>query len=335
MMGRNAQYYLFAWMAYMAFSMLAFPYLRVTVMLASIPLTMLGAWFFRYKGALATTALTIPYHYMLLHVHTNDPFVLIETLNPFGIGSQLLFSLSTALLKSNQLRYLKLNNELELIVEERTNDLRELTDHLVNMEYIDRSIITSGLLDDPQDLLKKMLQSSTLLCLILEDRKFPEVNNARIIKKHIQQCMAQLTEFMHESITGTDSATLLENINKLANKMMLLGGGQLAIAVEGEWVNPDREATLQIHNIVSEAVSNAIRHAKATEISIGCTSNLDSTTIVVENNGENLPENMQEGMGLPLMRYRARRIHATLSIEGAPDARTRVAVTLPKNGAEP
>ena len=54
--------YLLAWLIYIGFSLLAFPFLRITVMLFSIPLSMAGGWLYRYKGALVTTAMSIPYH---------------------------------------------------------------------------------------------------------------------------------------------------------------------------------------------------------------------------------------------------------------------------------
>lgn len=327
---RKLQLYLLAWGAYIAASMLGYPYLRITVMLFSIPFTMLGGWLYSYKGALITTALTIPYHYLLLNVHSDNPSVLIEAVNPFGIGSLIVFSLCTALFRTLKQRYQKLNNELELIVEERTTDLRQLSDHLIKMQDIDRSIITSGLLDNPLELLESMQDSSSHLCIYLEEKKHPERGNAEIVHNHIQQCIVKLAGLMNESEIVSDSgATLRENVDKLSAKMMNLRGGSLNIALEGKWNHLDQEVTLQLHNIIGEAMANAIRHAHASQITIGFECEPDRVIITIENDGKTFPSQPREGMGLPLMRHRAISIGGTLTIEGGPGQRTRVICTVP------
>ena len=77
--------YLTSWMAYLGFAFLAFPNLQITVMLYSIPLTMLGGWLYIYKGALLTTFATVPVHFILLNHYSDDPSVIFEAFNPFGI----------------------------------------------------------------------------------------------------------------------------------------------------------------------------------------------------------------------------------------------------------
>ena len=323
------QLYFLAWGAYIAASMLGYPYLRITIMLFSIPLTMLGGLFYSYKGALVTTALTIPYHYLLLSVYSDDAAVLIEAVNPFGIGSQLAFSLGSALLQSIEQRYQKLNDELESIVAERTGDLHQLADYLINIKYVDRSIIASGLLDHALAALESMQEASAHLCISLNEKEHPEVDNAEIVQKHIHQCRDRLREFMNKSESTSDpGATLRETVEKLSEKMMRLGGG-LNIALKGQWNPLDEDVTLQLYSIVGEAVANAIRHAKAREIRIECRHDPLNTTICVENDGAALPDRLQEGMGIPLMRHRARSIGGTLVLEGGSDRRTRVICTVP------
>ena len=330
MKNRKLHLYILTWMAYITFSMLVFPFLSITVMLFSIPLTMMGGWLYRYKGALATTAAITPYHYLMLNIHSNDPSVISEAFNPLGIASLMVFSLSTALLKSLRQRYNKLNAELEHIVALRTNDLRQLADHLLEIRFIDRSMITSGLLDNPLELLENMQKSSSLLCTHLEEGGHPEEGNAKTVDMHIQQCMEHLTDFINETEDApVPDATLREQVGKLSEKMMRLGGGGLNITRDGRCDQLDKEVTHQLYRIISEAVANAIRHAKATEIKIRCRQDPLGTTICVENNGLTLPDRYQEGMGLPLMRHRAMSIGGTLTIEGGTSQRTRVICTIP------
>jgi len=330
MKNRNLQLYILAWLVYIIFSLLGIPYMRITVMLFSIPLGMLGGWLYSYKGALITTVLLTPYHYLLLSVHSDNPAILIEAVNPFGIGSLLAFSLGAALLHSTDQRYHKLNAELEHIVAERTADLRHLADYLLKMKDIDRGIITSGLLDNPVELLTSIKNTSSRLCALLEEQKHAGANNAKAVHGHIQQCMEKLTEFLTASNSGSDpDVTPRENIDKLAEKMMCLGGGKVNIAHGGQWDHLDEKVAHQLYCIISEAVANAIRHANSTEIRIECRHDSRVTTICVENDGSCFPTRLQEGMGLPLMRHRAISIGGRLNIEGGPGKRTRVICTVP------
>lgn len=325
--------YALAWGTYIIFSMMAFPFLRITVMLFSIPLTMLGGWLYRYKGALITTALTIPYHHLLLNAHSTAQSPVSEVLNPFGIGSQLIFSLCAAILISFKQRYHKLNNDLEQIVAERTNDLHQLADHLIKMEDIDRSIITSGLLDDPFKQLELMQETSKLLYDHLNDQGHPETKNAQVIRRYIEQCRNQLTELINEAGTGIKpTETLQKGIKELSDEMVRLARGKLKISLAGAWEMNDRMTALQVYNIVSEAVANAVRHAHAKEITLECQPGHVKSTIIVENDGDPFPSKPREGMGLPLMRYRARSIGGSLTIQGGKNQRTRVICTIPHGG---
>jgi signal transduction histidine kinase len=142
--------------------------------------------------------------------------------------------------------------------------------------------------------------------------------------------MENLTDFMSEAedVTGR-GATLSEYVEKLSEKMMHLSGGGLNITMDGTCDYFDEEVTYQLNGIISEAVANAIRHAKATEIKIQCRQDPLGTTICVENDGLPLPDRYQEGMGLPLMRHRAMSIGGSLRIEGGPGQRTRLTCTVP------
>jgi signal transduction histidine kinase len=135
-----------------------------------------------------------------------------------------------------------------------------------------------------------------------------------------------------EDVTDSD-ATLRENVEKLSEKMMHLGRRGLSIFMDGECAHLEKEVAHHLYHIISEAVANAIRHAKAAEISIQCRQTSSGTTIFVENDGKTLPERYQEGMGLPLMRHRAKSIGGSLNITGGPGQRTRLTCTVPLGAA--
>jgi PAS domain S-box-containing protein len=93
----------------------------------------------------------------------------------------------------------------------------------------------------------------------------------------------------------------------------------------------DNETATHLYYIAREAVSNAMRHGKATMVRIQLEVDGDWGTLSIINNGKNMPENGSEnkdmGMGIRIMRYRAEVVHGNLKIGPAPNSRTGVAVT--------
>jgi glucose-6-phosphate-specific signal transduction histidine kinase len=324
--------YFSTWSLYIIFSLSAFPFLKITVMLFSIPLTMLGGWLFRYKGALITTFLTIPYHYFMLHHHTDAPEVLLEAFNPFGIGTQLCFSLGTALLKSTQLRYQKLNTSLETIVQERTKDLTQLTDHLIEIKEEQFSLTTTGLLNEPLGILNDMAVTSKQLALQLKNINHQGHREAETIEDLIRLCIQQLNSIDHETAPLSQNTSTRDGPNKkLIQQFDALSGSKTNIHVEGNWSMIGHETLQDIHPIIHEAVTNALRHASPTQISINIENDPSVFIVSIENDGKPMPSGSNDGMGISLMQYRARRMGASISFDTKTPHKTRVVCSIPRN----
>ena len=87
---------------------------------------------------------------------------------------------------------------------------------------------------------------------------------------------------------------------------------------------PDVE--LAIYRVAQEALTNAMRHSKATEVSVSFVRQADALVLTVTDNGTGLGEDLLEGGGLTGMRERAMLIGAELTIDSV--AEGGVAVTL-------
>lgn len=83
---------------------------------------------------------------------------------------------------------------------------------------------------------------------------------------------------------------------------------------------------VEVFRIAQEAVSNAIKHAKATRISIFFEADANQVTLRIEDNGGGFSrlDHGNKGMGLHIMRYRARIIGANWVIDSNPDGGTLV-----------
>ena len=99
---------------------------------------------------------------------------------------------------------------------------------------------------------------------------------------------------------------------------------------------PATRAATAIHlfRIAQEAVTNAVKHAKAGEIRIQLTADAQRITVQVADDGQGLPAAPPDGMGLHIMEYRARIIGGELSIRPGPHGGTVVTGSLPLFGGK-
>lgn len=89
----------------------------------------------------------------------------------------------------------------------------------------------------------------------------------------------------------------------------------------------DNPTAIHLYRIAQESVQNAIRHGKATRVVIVLSATADAVTLGVKDNGHGFPQVLPEtrGMGLEIMKYRARTIGGQLSHK--PDARKGTVLT--------
>jgi len=78
----------------------------------------------------------------------------------------------------------------------------------------------------------------------------------------------------------------------------------------------DPAAARHIYRIAQEAVTNAVKHGKAVNITIDLSSTPDNCVLRVKNDGRNFPKVLlrKTGLGLRIMGYRAEMIGGTLNI---------------------
>jgi glucose-6-phosphate-specific signal transduction histidine kinase len=327
--------YVAAWLLYLTFIFALFPELKITVMLFSIPLTMLGGWLYLYRGAVITTLATIPVHYLLLSFYSNDPAIIAEALNPFGIASQVLFSCCTALLKSSQNKYNRLNETLEETVAERTQDLEDLANYLIDARNLENRVLNASLLEMPHKELQNMLITSEMLEQKLNTGNHPRVSDAQTICTIIHTCLNQLEAIeKHTSPNIISTDRLQDAIALMTQQIEPVSTAKIQCLENPEWDRISADKKTGIYEIIFEAVSNAVRHAQPAAITIGLETTETETVVYVENDGKPFMTGAKEGMGLPLMRYRAGKIGGSLSVAPTSMNLTRITCTLPADPIE-
>jgi two-component system sensor histidine kinase UhpB len=93
---------------------------------------------------------------------------------------------------------------------------------------------------------------------------------------------------------------------------------------------PDVE--LAVYRIAQEALTNAVRHADASEVAVSLRCEGGDLLLSVKDDGEGLPEHVIAGAGLTGMRERAMLIGASLDIESSPGGGVEVTLRLALNG---
>lgn len=92
-------------------------------------------------------------------------------------------------------------------------------------------------------------------------------------------------------------------------------------------------AATHLYRIAQEAVSNALKHGKASEVSIRLELDGSRIRLTIQDNGSGFAASKvsRDGMGLHIMQYRAGMLGGTLTVEGNPAGGTRVVCLVPEN----
>jgi signal transduction histidine kinase len=95
------------------------------------------------------------------------------------------------------------------------------------------------------------------------------------------------------------------------------------------------EQALHLLNLVREALSNSLRHGRATRVTVSFKLLSRSIRLMVADNGRGFPPDRAEGVGRGLanMAARAQRMGGRFAVQSKPKEGTRITVELPKEGA--
>jgi len=160
----------------------------------------------------------------------------------------------------------------------------------------------------------------------LHESALPEAAEADALVQLLNDATAQTRSLAH----GLDPAVEVQAFSVLLEKLALNTAHLFRIACR--FVNtttaPIESAPIarNLYFIAQEAVNNAIRHGRATDIEIALSSETETLTLTVRDNGRSFgrrdPAN--SGMGIRIMQHRAAAIGATMEIAAQPAGGTAV-----------
>lgn len=223
------------------------------------------------------------------------------------------------------------HEELELRVEKRTADLKaanqklhdvleerkQLENELLEIAENERRRIGFDLHDDLGQKLTGMLLIARALEQRLTRKHDSESEEAKRICELIEQSVHHTHNLAHHfsSIDAT-GGDLAEVLNGLAATVVKMFGIPCEFTVKGEIPELPENTNAQFYKIAQEAISNAIKHGKASCVWMSVVSSPQRLVFTIRNDGVPFspPANPKARMGLRTMNYRANTIGATFEI---------------------
>ena len=129
-----------------------------------------------------------------------------------------------------------------------------------------------------------------------------------------------------------DAGGLMAALEQLVASTERRTGISCRFQCDGQVTVEDNDAATELYRIAQEAMSNAVKHARARhiELELACEKR-DRICLCVRDDGVGLPPDLSrtEGIGLRIMQHRADLIGATLKVRRAEGGGTEIMCTAP------
>ena len=146
--------------------------------------------------------------------------------------------------------------------------------------------------------------------------------------KLLQNAVVQTRDLAHELVPAQLSRLgLVLALESLAQSVARMHGLTCRFQFHGGSPNWDEQIAMNLYRIAQEAINNATRHGKARNILVFLDAIDHSISLRVSDDGVGISDSYLEGMGLTIMRYRARSIGGELTIERRNGTGTTVSCT--------
>ena len=207
-------------------------------------------------------------------------------------------------------------------------EMRQLEREIVGVSEYEQQRIGQDLHDGLCQQLAAIGCAARALADDLEARSIPEAKDAESIELALQTAVSEARSLargifpVHVDRTGLSTA-----LSELAETTSRMAGIPIEVAEWSEVHVADPEVAMHLYRIAQEAVSNAVKHSNAEEITITLRAMGDVLELRVEDDGKGLPRRAAgtaPGMGLKTMRYRAQALGAELEIEPRPEGGTSI-----------
>ena len=156
-----------------------------------------------------------------------------------------------------------------------------------------------------------------------------QAEQLQLLRESITSVVAEVRRSvltLRSAVDGSES--LGAAIGGMARHLSALSGVPIKVTVDEGTVRLRPEVEAELMRITQEALNNAVRHARATQIDVVCQVNPPDVAISVRDNGRGLQGKRGDSHGLEIMHERARLAGADLEIADHPDGGALVSVRI-------
>lgn len=206
------------------------------------------------------------------------------------------------------------------------------------LEISDRQMLSLG--QDVHDGLGQHLTGigflSKVLAQSLEAKQLPEADDAKQVASLVMEAMRETRALARGLHPVEDQPTgLMTALQEFAAQVRSLYNVECTVECRRPVEIADSVMATHLYRIAQEAVTNAVKHGAPNSVLIALSAVTGWILLIVKDDGRGIPNDFDphKGMGLNIMRYRARVIGATVEVENDPDGGVLVTVTVPHPAA--
>ena len=248
-------------------------------------------------------------------------------------GSLALGSIIAFLLFKNTKRKQKLaEQQKELKTQKLATVLKEqeLTsiDAMIEGQEKERQRIANDLHDD----LGGLMATVKLHFNALKEKQSPELYDKT--NELIDEAYDKVRTVAHAKNSGVFAKQgLLKAVNEMADKISASNKITINVVDHGLENRLENSLELTLFRIIQELITNTIKHAEATEVTIHITNHEDSLNLMVEDNGKGFNPSQitktNKGMGISSIDKRVEHLNGTLTIESEKNQGTTIIIDIP------
>ncbi|UBH05787.1 two-component sensor histidine kinase [Leucobacter sp. Psy1] len=194
---------------------------------------------------------------------------------------------------------------------------------------------------DIHDTVAQGLSSIQMLLRAAErDTAEPEAGYVRLARETAAESLAETRQIIRELTPARLDDGLPSALRRLAADQQRNSG--IAVEVRADETDLPMASQTALLRIAQGAISNAVRHADATRITVDLATSAQSVTLTVQDDGRGFDvgtavadSQTNDSFGLQAMRERVAQFDGHIDVTSRPDAGTRVTARLPLDPAPP
>lgn len=223
------------------------------------------------------------------------------------------------------------NQELERLVQMRTQELATLSSHLQNVAEREKSAIARELHDE----LGGIMVAATMDVAWLE-RHVKPTDELKIRWNRLRKLLDDGVE-LKRRVVETLRPTLLDNLGLipavkwLYAEICVRAGLACSEIYSHEDLRLTEEAGIAVFRVVQESLTNIVKHARASEVYLSISVESESLKVVIRDNGIGIPSsrNVLQTHGLASMQHRVTSLGGTWQTQTPSGGGTEINVSIP------